>query len=834
MKKILIFLCGLVLFLGGGISLSWAKAEDVFTYGGELTGESRLFYEELEDMKNDGTLARGGDRRVTDGHILSLAEEYSQGNGEIMECYNNALKSFAFDNPDLFYIDFNLLNLTITKTDKIIVTIGRGRGDEYLLVKEGLEGNISRYEDEICSFMQNVKGNKREKISYIYNQLSTIQILESGEGLLATSYSALINGRATCEGIAKLFKSLLDRSGIENALVEGYCIRGEGYQPTMYNYIKCEEWLGADVTLSSYGGCLLEGKERMATLHIEGSGVFLKGEVNYPDLQSQYQSNDGRLVVVKGEKRSNTLFDISYDGLGLEELEGMGLYPAIRRSEGHFLGLGGWMSVKYLCQTDEDCEALSDRTRVMVSGVVDFDEYDFAILSIKADSGRYDEESGEWSGYSHIDEGDIVASFKNLENLNNDEGYIYHPTLLSNSIDKRESLQGGQEISLDFAGRLSIEDYSKFELVGDKKEYVTITLTCDDYRMTAEELETLTKIENISFDGVNNLSFLFTPSPLLKHNNICYTFHISNLVGGSEGNKGREILPINITFGSEVEIGGVYSTENVRIIQNNSLQNLNCEGDDCSNVLIVSSSSKREAEMQVYAKTQGRLLSGQAYNLSLSCMGRSLTPQGMINIKFPLLPNAKKGGRIVLYYFDGDVSVFACGRQGSDILTSVDKLGDFYLAVYEEPSPTKILTIDFDGLGGNDMVAVKEVTQDFKVDLLIDDGYEVLLVMLDGREISYNDGVEIHAGEISTNSTLVIRLVQTLMKDKMENTQEGNYLKNRDSFVKYKGENNLLTALLILIFFALAGFGFVSVYRKNKVVTIEDIEKNGEKSAKKG
>lgn len=132
---------------------------------------------------------------------------------ELSEMFNYVL----YDNPEIFWVDSTY---TFSETDSGIYVEPHYRltAEEIKTKKIELNAEISR----IISLAHSENSDYgKEKYFHDYICKNTVYDLSTYEYFGDSAYSALIDGKAICEGYARALKMLLDSIGIYNYLVVG-------------------------------------------------------------------------------------------------------------------------------------------------------------------------------------------------------------------------------------------------------------------------------------------------------------------------------------------------------------------------------------------------------------------------------------------------------------------------------------------------------------------------------------------------------------------------------------------------------------------------------------
>lgn len=251
----------------------------------QLNEVAKRVYEGIYEMYVQGILKTGTesfDLAKDDKYVSQeQLENYMKGNQELRQAMNAARYAFYADYPEVFYVNFQILTLRVTKDseNRYHANIGSGNLKSYYVDgftdKEQVEKEIEAFNIRVNEIVEGatslkvVEGQNRvlEQIKYIHNEIinNTSYRLESdctegNEGFLGTPYGALVKKQAVCEGYARSFKTILDKLGINCILVQGiHQSEGSAAVPHMWNYVQIEKdtnaraiekvWYAVDCTL---------------------------------------------------------------------------------------------------------------------------------------------------------------------------------------------------------------------------------------------------------------------------------------------------------------------------------------------------------------------------------------------------------------------------------------------------------------------------------------------------------------------------------------------------------------------------------------------------------
>lgn len=357
------------------------------------TNEQKTFYDALVSMLNQGMLAKGEDLDLVEADYFTSeeVEGFTKGTDNILKAYGAARDAFSADHPDLFYIDYSALSIRINTTRengtlKYHLFLGSGRRNDYFtqafkdtdttsaaaqiadaqkLYDTAFANAVSAVDAEAAKLASDdgVKPEDYVKAAhdYLTNHISYRLEDKFEEGdpaveLIRTSYGALVNQKAVCEGYARSFKALMDNYGIPCILVQGaYRPDADSYELHMWTYVQIgDTWYAVDPTMddptnSKLGAdqvgkdgyenheYLLKGENKMA-LKYAPSGVLSESnfEFKYPDLSYEnfgsevvYSSNGLTVQYEPSEQQEGEAagkFTVSYMGMGLKKAREAGYY----------------------------------------------------------------------------------------------------------------------------------------------------------------------------------------------------------------------------------------------------------------------------------------------------------------------------------------------------------------------------------------------------------------------------------------------------------------------------------------------------------------------------
>ena len=179
----------------------------------------------------------------------------------ISEATSGALSTLFFDNPELFYLSFDSMEIKIDNSrftnDITDIVFSRDQNfyEEYFTSQQQIDSAINQMREARQQIYESMPQglNDYEIVTYLNDYL--VDNVEYDvylyRPLIHTAYGALVNGVAVCDGYAYALEYLLDGLGITNLVGAGYVVdenspEGEGH---MWSYVELYgNWYGVDVT----------------------------------------------------------------------------------------------------------------------------------------------------------------------------------------------------------------------------------------------------------------------------------------------------------------------------------------------------------------------------------------------------------------------------------------------------------------------------------------------------------------------------------------------------------------------------------------------------------
>lgn len=229
---------------------------------------NKYFYSQLDNYSKIiyNALEKNKENMKTGTYEINLGTEFtkvlSENNGEktLGDYYQTAVEAYTYDNPEIFYIDFQKLYLNIETTTRgeektYKVLINSGNNSNYLVdgfTKEKIDDSLNEIDKIKTYFIQNNQQNEYQNIKNVHDYLvETIDYDETiSQQNIYDIYGALINKKCVCEGYAKAFKYLMDAIDVPCVIVAGEGTNSDGNTENhAWNYVQLNGiWYAIDCT----------------------------------------------------------------------------------------------------------------------------------------------------------------------------------------------------------------------------------------------------------------------------------------------------------------------------------------------------------------------------------------------------------------------------------------------------------------------------------------------------------------------------------------------------------------------------------------------------------
>lgn len=255
-------------------------------FGQQLSGDTKVFYNAMKKAP----VADGKTEIVVE--LSNINFKNSSQREKLLDTYVKQAKAaywaFEKDYPSVFWYD----NTVAVNGTYVYYQDGSGYWSKVKLVLSTfntsiLSGGAKKASENFNKKVNSVsiKGETNyEKLRSIYQYAAGIVTYGHKDDLSFSAYGSLINGKAMCEGYAKLIKVLCDKAGIPCVLINGKGVTNSGTANHMWNAVQMEngKWYGMDLTWDDQSNKLyyenfLSGSETVASSF--GSRTFAQAHL---------------------------------------------------------------------------------------------------------------------------------------------------------------------------------------------------------------------------------------------------------------------------------------------------------------------------------------------------------------------------------------------------------------------------------------------------------------------------------------------------------------------------------------------------------------------------
>lgn len=782
------------------------------------------FYDVMEEIADGGHFSDGA-YRYDLSEVLTQNElaEYLGGNSpkpKIPAAFGAARDAFYMDHPDLFYVDVYKLYLTAgMQGGRYIAYVDSGNADNYFTDNTvssaaEVETAVAAYESAITQMVDGAKAagtDAAKQIEYVNDRLATEVAYDYGayenavhnivyDGYVNTAYGALVNNKAMCGGYSRAFKAVMDRLDIPCVLIQGVGYTGKsvtvasgedlqpGFEAHMWNAVFVDgQWYGVDVTWNSGAPSkdkyMLVGEEIMSIAHFEDGVISSSGfELKYPALCpfNYGSSEDASGFAFKfndsvggkefgyfdytdpdtSETQKFLRLGVSYEGKNAVQLLDEGKYLALRYCTNDTWGMwfGVMASYEFLGLEVADVEEnfiAENFTINELSGTVQRVQY--AVMDV--------EPNKDYLGIKYIYDLDVLDSncvlaystvFTNDAYLS----YVPAPYVKKMTPDEKGSIKSFAPITITL-------EYSEELVFVDEDEEVGVSVTAahDDIGECIKVSETVWNAET------NTLSFRFTPSTKLRHNNETYYYAPTNLVGKRSG---KTPEPAGLTFKRQSIVcpkvfndGRLYmkvfgepqfvGAEDMSLTGFKDKNGQPVVGNQRSQLMLVvnepSEDENRQMEEALPAEDRAAIAASSTYQIDLQLCGfiQKVPDRSYMQVGFGF-PDGygpeSAGVTFTVYHYtrnpDGtvkSVEKVPCLVTEYGIIATVQSFSPFMICAVEtdEATASRNVYASVKGVGGTiDRTKIETVNngQSVSYTLTADSGYTVNKVLLNGEDIT--------------------------------------------------------------------------------------------------
>ena len=277
----------------------------------QLDKYSKIIYNALDENKEN---MKSGIYEINLGTEFSDLLALDNGSELLENYYQTAIEAYSYDNPDVFYINFQKIYLNIEtttrgtkKTYKVFLNAGNSQNylEKQFQTKESVDTALNEIQKIKAYFVQNKKQDTYQNVKMVHDYL--VETIDYDQSISRHNtynlYGALVEKNCVCEGYAKAFKYLIDGLNIPCTIVAGNATNSEGVTEShAWNYVQFNEnWYAVDVTWDDPiligGGILtnsskykyfLKGASEFNLSHVSDGQFTEGGKVfSYPQLSEQ-------------------------------------------------------------------------------------------------------------------------------------------------------------------------------------------------------------------------------------------------------------------------------------------------------------------------------------------------------------------------------------------------------------------------------------------------------------------------------------------------------------------------------------------------------------------
>ncbi len=747
----LVMLFGMIPTVAAVTSESEAVVKNSFKYYGDqlITENSKGIYAVLEKMRDNGNLKTG--TYTVDLVDEGVLENRAYDQNALMADFISARDAFMLDNAELFYVDFDKLTLSQSQSgDSYLITLGIGRDNTYFsdgFKKSNVDEAIADFEkvaDEIYDIaITGAHSDTRIKLAYDEIIKRVSYALESDAQpqnvlYVRNAYGALVRGESVCEGYARALKSVLDKLGVENVLVQGTYVDGTKAEPHMWNYLKMDNnrWYLLDTTMEDGDSASSEdfflkcaGDEVVAAYQPNGviSLSSLSNKFAYPSLSDVAYT---RLSDAFTAKTADFINNISYRGLGLVATQAKGEYILASYGEEWYY-YENYLEVMRQAQGydepwDGDC------------GTYFIDYYSMAYFAITKDPAPTEIVGSNYTDYYTYTGENIYDISKVADAVE----YSKTAPYVSKKLPNTSVLDGGKSYDITVTYSESLKKANAYEDIIAKWVY---------------DVEGA-KIENLQWDNDKTVSFTLTTA---KNYNYTTNYYVAleNLVGIESGLTPNSVgfMVINTpTFSCpkvESSVNIAYANTPVLIADSNLAENEweDSEGNKLDlpyRLSLVASTVSDEKSEDMLDKIGGAdIVASQTFEISLGLCDNQISyvkgKKVKVFVPFPSGYSGEDGVTFKAYHFDsdGNAEEIDCITTEYGIIMMCDKFSPFaVIAVKDEQTAEKKLMTFASGNGSFSDEMVKFGNGETKeLTVTADEGYRLEKLTLNGTEIAISN-----------------------------------------------------------------------------------------------
>lgn len=742
-------------------------------YFEQLTDLEKGLYNSIKTAHESGVFKSNGTVDLIKSGAVSSADvrEYSQGNNKLPKAFQVAKDAYLLDHPELFYIDFEKLSMSLgTQNGKYVAVLDSGKYSTYYyggLPQNNIPLAISNFygANGYEKFIQGTATTAAEKVVMVARNI--MQILVSTDDSTQSSAYSAYNGRANAEGCAKLLKVCLDKLNIPCLVVYGY-LASESTTAVArhcFNYVSIDgRWLAFDLFLNEVGSnedFSLVRAEKIAEKHIVKNMVYGNFEFEVPELES--------FKFERAYTKNNMLLNITYNGMNASHL----LFYKDLYIVQILSPLGASMTAKALfTETEQSSQLVVDSSLQNLT---------YAVTAEAPDGDGL---------YADLSQEDliVVETFKNEVYGFNDQVRPLISVVLAKTSTQQEFKVYEDETL--FARDLWSLDFTFDESLKATGDQIAVKVSVNGKDITSK-----VEVSNLTWSDTDSkrITFNFLPSESLAHQGR-YCFEFEGLVSAVVNDDITTLRPVYINFentgaimADSIASTGVFEEIVApKLAVNTSVENLALKLADTNALADINDKDlilvTRQVSGVVLSKQTVDGQDAEFYHLSLNANKRQLSLNDeYVQVIFPKTSEEVKSAKV--YHIDesGDVvTAIDCVVTETGVVASINKLGNFKI-VYEKTAPSqKVLRVELINRFGDALVGTsknKILTVDktsVTISLQADDDYAVEYVLLNGVDVTSkvkNNNLEILKSELAYGSNLKISFISSQKKliDKQNN-----------------------------------------------------------------
>lgn len=783
-------------------------AENNGYYYFNLTSDlSKKFYQALNKMDEEEIFKSGnGKYDLISNQILTESDvnDYSQGNPDILKEFGAAKDAFYLDHPEIFYVNFDLLSLSLgTQNGKNIAYIDAGRTNSYYVEGFTSVNDVNEAITFIKTINEKLTLNNSQSTKEKLKIINTFIIDNTEYGFtgekgadshIRSLYGFAKYGLTVCEGYAKTFKYYCNLNNIECEEVIGYYINNNSLEPHAWNVVKLENgvWYSIDCTFNDTTNdqekYFLCGQETFNKDHLE-NGIISQSnfEFRYPTL-AIYDYKKEPILTETTYDYDNKFLDmnISYLNKSCTKLaEDNSLYLVVRhgqyQNDNSLLWYNPYFIKKY--STDND-----NFSKMSFNSNIQLIQFLVTDLSPNSEDGIYQSAITE----KHIiSKGNVIEN--NLYSTSTTPSFVREMTLTN--LDTNQTFPNTGMLPVEHSYLVKIV-YGEDLIIADKNKDIGLLVS-----INGENIDQYVKLENLQFDGTNTFTFRFTPSQMFQHNCANYSFTFINILTKRTNvppkdascaferkkaicskvfNDGRLYLDVygNPTLVDNSDL----SMQGWKYTDNNGNQHQVSENQRSQLALVVNKPLPNQEE-KMQESISDNVLASETYELELDICGViAQIPSGSylkLSFGFPSgysYNSLDEGVSFKVYHFKkvnnqidyDNPEILDCVITEYGIIVSTDNFSPFMVVAEQTTSSNKTKSIysrlinPYGKISTNNNKPIISVENDIEYSILPSENYQIDYLLLNGKDITSsikNSKIKLNYNQLSSFNTLDVAFV---------------------------------------------------------------------------